>query len=297
MAAVVEEGSFRGAGTKLGLSPSVVSHHISNLEEWLDCAILYRTSRKLKLTQKGAVLHKAAREMVDAVSDGLTAITEKGGQPCGSLRIAAPQVMSGGAFMRTIEEFMSMHPKVQVELTFTAEAVHPLNDGFDFVFASQRPQENAVESRQLTQTIVGFYAAPDLARKIEKIALSDVPYLIPLILSPGFEESDWVRAFSDATGSEFGDIGFRMRCNDMSVAFGFCAAGNGISVLPTRRISSDLQSGRLVNVLPELPLPQLRLYALWPRAARKTSLTRRFLEHILAELDGQKIPGELQVAE
>ena len=48
-AKVVEAGSFRAAATLLQLSPSVVSHHISELEKRLDVALLYRSTRKFSL--------------------------------------------------------------------------------------------------------------------------------------------------------------------------------------------------------------------------------------------------------
>ena len=39
-AKTVETGSFRGAAQALNLSPSVVSHHITNLEDTLGAALL-----------------------------------------------------------------------------------------------------------------------------------------------------------------------------------------------------------------------------------------------------------------
>ena len=52
-AKTVEHGSFRKAARVLQLSPSVVSHHISLLEQQLDVALLYRSTRKLSLTSEG----------------------------------------------------------------------------------------------------------------------------------------------------------------------------------------------------------------------------------------------------
>ncbi|MBT8080065.1 MAG: LysR family transcriptional regulator, partial [Gammaproteobacteria bacterium] len=52
-ARVVDEGSFRAAARDLGLAPSRVSHTVSDLEEFLGVTLLYRTTRKLTLSNEG----------------------------------------------------------------------------------------------------------------------------------------------------------------------------------------------------------------------------------------------------
>jgi len=72
-AKTVDHGSFRSAARELQLSPSVVSHHISQLEEQMGVALLYRSTRKLSLTRDGERLIDAARTMVAAAEHGISA--------------------------------------------------------------------------------------------------------------------------------------------------------------------------------------------------------------------------------
>jgi DNA-binding transcriptional LysR family regulator len=44
--AVAEEGGFGKAAVKLGVTNSVISHHISKLEERLGVTLLYRSTHK-----------------------------------------------------------------------------------------------------------------------------------------------------------------------------------------------------------------------------------------------------------
>jgi len=48
-AKVAELGWFRAAARALSLSPSVVSHHVSELEAHLSLPLLYRSTRRLQL--------------------------------------------------------------------------------------------------------------------------------------------------------------------------------------------------------------------------------------------------------
>ena len=69
-AKVAEAGSFRGAARLLGLSPSVVSQHISNLETRLGLPLIYRSTRNFSLTPDGARLLSSAQKMVAAAEEG-----------------------------------------------------------------------------------------------------------------------------------------------------------------------------------------------------------------------------------
>jgi DNA-binding transcriptional LysR family regulator len=93
-ARTVQTGSFRGAAKALGLSPSVVSHHVSQLESDLDVVLLYRTTRRLSLTPEGERLYAAAQEMLSAAESGLQQLAMSSRDLSGRLTVAAPAVVA-----------------------------------------------------------------------------------------------------------------------------------------------------------------------------------------------------------
>ncbi len=58
---VVDEGSFSKVAQKLNLTNSVVSKRIARLESDLNVQLLYRSTRKLNLTDAGRTLYNKAR--------------------------------------------------------------------------------------------------------------------------------------------------------------------------------------------------------------------------------------------
>ena len=78
---VVETGTFRAAAKALDLSPSVVSHHVTQLESILGTALLYRSTRRISLTSDGHRLFEASTKMVEAAQAGLDAIRSRTDQP------------------------------------------------------------------------------------------------------------------------------------------------------------------------------------------------------------------------
>lgn len=130
-AKVIDHGSFRGAARELRLSPSVVSHHISELEDRLGVALLYRTTRKLTLTPEGAKLLAATRRMLEAVEDEIAELSLSAREPSGELRITAPSVLSLSPLLDSIAAFSRAHPRIRLSLDFSDTRKDLIDDGFD----------------------------------------------------------------------------------------------------------------------------------------------------------------------
>ena len=86
-AETIKQGSFRGAAKVLNLSPSVVSYQISQLEQRLGSALIYRSTRKLSLTHEGEVLYTHALQMLDCAQQGLSKVAANAQELTGKLTI------------------------------------------------------------------------------------------------------------------------------------------------------------------------------------------------------------------
>ena len=287
LVAVVEEGSFRNAGQRLGLSPSVISHHISNLEDRLKCELLNRSSRSLALTERGAVLFQAAREMVNAAEGGLTAITAPdNGVATGTLRVSAAAVLSAGAFGGDIEEFLRQNPKIKLDLSFTKDQVHPINDKMDVVISTTKYSDPLIECQPITGRGAGFYAAPDLADRLEGVAHEDILRKIPLLLSIGFTRAHWSNLFSNELPVDPNSLNFRVKSDDLNQIHSFCRSGLGLAVLPHTLVAEDVERGLLIPVLKDMTVPEIQFFLLWARKSRNAPLVSRFVEHIKTRFGG-----------
>ncbi|PJG58631.1 LysR family transcriptional regulator, partial [Aeromonas cavernicola] len=68
-AAVVEADSMTGAAKVLGMTPSAVSQHVSQLESQLGLTLLHRSTRRLSLTEAGEVVWQGCRALQQTLSD------------------------------------------------------------------------------------------------------------------------------------------------------------------------------------------------------------------------------------
>lgn len=89
-ARAVDEGSFRAAARRIGISPSRVSETVSALETFLGLTLLYRTTRKIALTNEGRTFHARVADMVRIAETGLNELNAPSLEQAGALSVSVP---------------------------------------------------------------------------------------------------------------------------------------------------------------------------------------------------------------
>jgi len=116
--AVAEAGSFTKATTNINLSQSAISRQIQSLEAELKTQLFERHARGLSLTDNGEYLFKTAHEVISKLKDVESTLIDKKNKIGGKLVVTT--VVSFGTTWLTprIQEFMKLHPDIEVELIF-----------------------------------------------------------------------------------------------------------------------------------------------------------------------------------
>jgi DNA-binding transcriptional LysR family regulator len=276
-AKAVDHGSFRGAANELRLSPSVVSHHISELEAHLGVALLYRTTRKLRLTSEGERLLAATQKMLDAVEGEVTAISAKAGEPSGELRITLPSVLSKSPFIEMVATFMADYPRIGVVLDFSDERYDLIDGGYDIAVRMGLKAKKSASQRKLRTIERSLLASPEfLAGKADPSHPTDIKdwqWLelaplknVPITFSRAGKKQSIQQRLSNAS------------CNDAQAIYQLARAGAGLCIVPTYLATEDLKAGRIVNVMPEWELDPIQMYLDWPANAPRAGLIRLFVD-------------------
>src|SRR6266581_7679606 len=129
--AVADNLSFRAAASRLGVTPSALSHTMRQLEERLAVRLLNRTTRSVSLTDAGLRLLDRLRPAVEQISRGLEDLKGEQGHPFGHLRLYVTHLAGPAVIAPVRARFLSTFPDVQLEV-HTAEApVDIVAKGFD----------------------------------------------------------------------------------------------------------------------------------------------------------------------
>ena len=118
-AQVVEAKSFSAAADKLGMSKSVASRHVSALERELSVKLLYRSTRKLSLTEAGAVFYGHCASIVQEAELAEQRVTQTQSEPAGLVSMTTIQAFGVSHLVPALTEFHRRYPKIRVKLSCT----------------------------------------------------------------------------------------------------------------------------------------------------------------------------------
>ncbi len=277
-AKTVDYGSFRSAAEALQLSPSVVSHHVAQLEQQLGVALLYRSTRKLSLTSHGEQLLRSAREMIEAAENGLSAITNESRRLSGELRVTMPAVLAQSALVDRIATFARTNPNVRLTLDFSDLRREIINDGIDVAIRMGWLRDSALKVKKLY----------DVERKL--VAARSYLQTLPAPDSPrDVADWDWVGLAQVSMKPEFRKArqesvrirpDFRVSVNDAHALYRLAHAGAGLAILPAFLADLGISTRVLQHVLPDWTVDSVGVFAVWPPNAPKEGLTAHFIESL-----------------
>ena len=282
-AKTVDHGSFRGAARALDLSPSVVSHHIAQLEERLGSALLYRSTRQLSVTDDGKRLLAEARVMISAAEAGLQAVANRNRQLSGVLNVTLPAVLAQSALIDRIAAFSASHPNVRFILDFSDTRREVIGTGIDVAIRMGRLTDSSLKSRKLYEIKRRLVASTSYVEgrpppaSPEDLKDWDWLELSPVRLKPEFRRPGRRTARPKPTP--------RLSVNDAHAIYRLARAGAGLAILPEFLSNEDVASGSMRHVLPDWRLDPIGVFAVWPPNAPREGLTTHFIE-ALSGLDG-----------
>jgi len=275
---VAELGTFRKAAERLNLSPSVISHHVSKLEEQLGTPLLYRSTRRMSLTEAGEKLLEAAQRMSMAAADGLSAVQRRADRPAGTLKITAATPTAHSPLVDNYTRFSAAYPDVHLDVHLTDSNVPLEGSGFDVAIRGQVQDldDSSYKARKIGQLRLCLFAART--------------YVDARPRPTSFEDLtgwDWVRArpipWARIAGTEAPqEPRIVMTADNYTLARKFVEEGLGFMVEAHELVAKDIRAGRLVQLLPDKELPEIDVYAIYPANSPKDSLAHLFVDHISA---------------
>lgn len=278
--AVAEAGSFRGGAKRLGLSPSVVSHHVSQLEAQLETALFYRTTRRLSLSAAGVELLKSARVMTEAADAGLQAVQMQRTQPVGKLKISVPAAAQHGSFRISFVGFMTRYPGIEIDISYSDVIVDLEGSDYDIAVRgiTRMLPDSSYKSRVFGHYEMSLVAAADYAaaRPVPKRP-QDLTEWAWIEYPPGLNLPAMLMREEDKKGSTARTVA---KLDSIFVALEATRAGVGIMPVPNVTVADDVRAGRLVQILPEVALRGITTHLIWPANAGPNSPTRLFLDYV-----------------
>lgn len=277
---VVEAGSFSKVAEQLALSNSVVSKRIARLEKALNVQLLYRSTRKLSLTDAGLLLYQKSRLAKSAIQEAEEAVTGYGEEVRGNLKITLPVVSARIILNTAIAEFCLTYPDIHVEITAENRMVDIIKEGFDLAIRTAHLEDSTLIARRLIDSQWVICASPGYVK-------NSAPLVSPTDLEghnclvyryEGAGQDLWALRTDDQ--EEHIQVSGSLNGNDLDILRQAALTGLGVAYLPKIAVHEDIKAGRLVPLLENHVGKRLGIYAVYPRTRLPDARVKLLIEHL-----------------
>lgn len=281
-AAVVDTGSFTRAAERLGITKAVVSQQVAQLERDLQTSLLVRTTRRVRPTDAGRMLHARCVLILREAEEAVDELALAGAEPSGVLRITAPNDYGTTAVVPVVTAFTARYPSCQVELTL-GDATQDLADGrIDLAIRVGWLADSNLLARRIGTFRQVLVAGQGLSDQIASVHQPKDLAALPFIANRALRDPlAWTFARGDSEQQAVrlhASIAIDTTPGVLAAVLG----GGGLSVLPDYLVAKDLAAGRLHPVLPQWELPSGGIYTVAPAARFRPRKVTAFVDMLLA---------------
>ncbi|WP_336930082.1 DNA-binding transcriptional regulator HcaR [Acinetobacter tandoii] len=275
---VAEELNFSKAALKLYTAQPSLSQQIKDLEEDVGVQLLYRTKRKVELTEEGAVFLEQARLTLAQADKAIAMARQVSQAKQQMLRIGFVPVAEMKIFPYVLPNLRVQNPDLKIELLSmnNTEQMRLLKKGeLDITFTRHNFHSDEIESQFVLREPLIFLLPKDhpLA-KYERIpvkALNGIDFIIPAV-----EQSQTLHhtilEFAKAQNIEFNIV---QKADNILFNINSIGMGLGCTILPGY-IAPLTMSNTVIRPL-EIELPYLDLYVSY-RKNNSSLAVNKFLE-------------------
>jgi DNA-binding transcriptional LysR family regulator len=278
-AAVAQTGSFTAAAERLDMTKSALSQAVALLERELGVQLVQRSTRKLALTETGAMFLTECQTLLAQAEQLVERARTGKARPSGTLKITSP-ADTAMLVAQWIADYRERYPEMRVDYIPTDQRVDLIEGGFDLALRIGLMRDSRLHAVKLLDlelllvasdtylTRRGIPKSPRDLASHEWIAFSLAP-------------TPWTLSFRSRTGKT---CTVRMQ-GSVSVSAGvaqraLALIGAGITAIPESSVQSDIEAGRLRRLLPQYSLPSIYFFAVYPSTVALPAKTRAFIDLI-----------------
>jgi DNA-binding transcriptional LysR family regulator len=278
---VVDSGSLSATAERMNIAKSAVSRRLAELESRLGVQLLHRTTRRISLTESGRHYYQRAKRLLAELEDAEQSVSSEHATLRGTLRIAAPLSFGIRHLAPLLNQFMQLHPALNIDLNLDDRNVNLLEEGVDLAIRIGLLADSTLVARRLAPIKLIICASPDyLAEHGEPQHPDELKNHIALNYSNLPENQLWQFTLPD--GNQLGiRMPVRYRANNGDVLLQAAIDGLGILISPDFICHDAIMQRRLKPILARYPQNDVNVYAIYPVQRHLPQRVRAVIDFLL----------------
>ncbi|MDE2442565.1 MAG: LysR family transcriptional regulator [Betaproteobacteria bacterium] len=255
---VARLSSFTSAADELGISRTLVSRHIADLETHLGARLLHRTTRAVTPTPIGYDYMTLCKRVLSEIAAGEDEIAASRDEIRGEIAILCPIWLGSFGLSEAAASFCVEHPDVRLRIQFEEPSANPhdfLEKEYDLCIQPTELRDSEIKVRKIGEIQFCLIASREYLERKGYPASPDELEAHDRLVKSG--EADW-----EFVGGLRIAARKHVRCTTNSV-FALCSAavaGLGIALVPLGVATRFLSEGSVLQVLPEFPVAPRPLF-------------------------------------
>jgi len=278
--AVVETGSFTLAADRLEIPKANVSRKVSRLEARLGVTLLERSTRAQHLTEVGKRYLNHCKRIHEEVDLAETAVSEILHDYEGRLKVGASVTIGQQILKPALSTFLHQYPKLTLSLNLVNQRVDLIEEGFDMLIRVGSLDDSRLVAKRLGSAKRSLFTSERYLEQSGSPQTPDLLHKYDVLLMSRMSSSNNLALVSGKKQVEQ-KVRPRFVVDDFSILKQSVVDGLGIAVLPDYMCREEVQSGELIQVLPEWGVPAVDVYALYPQHRVKIPKVKALLEFVI----------------
>lgn len=269
--AVVQAGSFTAASDRLNIPISTLFRKLNELEQSLGVQLLERSKKGVRPTYKGQQFFEQTRPGLELLEDAKEAVKSEH-KLAGKLRISVPSDFT--IWWELLHAFQQRYPDIKVFCHSSERVVDLYEDGIDVALRLGELHTEDVIAKRIMNIEAWFVATPELAERFghpQTLAeLATCPIASWEGLNNGYFE--WISGNEKVKFEPF------FSSNSSQSLHHYALSGAGISLLFDFLVKPDIESGKLVRLLPTHPAHSMSLHLIYVRHKHPSAIILAYLD-------------------
>jgi len=284
---VAEYESFTRAAKELGVSTAQVSRQISALEKRLSIKLLYRTTRKVSLSEEGRVFYQHCRSVLDGLDAAEQAVSNLQSKPQGRIKLTAPVTYGEQQLLPLINDFMVQYRDIEVTAFLSNQKIDLVEGGYDLAIRIGKLSDSTMMAKKLSRRTNFVCAAPAYLDKF------GIPHTLDELSQHNCllgTRDYWHFIDTDKGANEKVNkernlrVAGTVQYNSGHSLVDAALKGLGIVQLPDYYVQKHLASGALVSFLDEYREPDEGIWAVYPHNRHLSPKIRLLVDYLAKRL-------------
>jgi DNA-binding transcriptional LysR family regulator len=241
--AVASHGSFAEAARRLRLSPSAATRAVAELENQLGLVLLHRTTRSVRLTERGEIYLDSSRRILADIEASEAQARGADATPRGLLKITAPILFGRLHVLPIVNQTLQQHRDLSIRLVLSDQNVHLADEGVDLAVRIGPLADSRLKATRLgavNRVLVAsptYLSARGLPTTPDDLAEHDII---------AFESLDATNEWRFDGGRKTLRLTPRLMVNSADAAIAAAEAGLGVARALSYQVRDSVLAGRLV---------------------------------------------------